>query len=149
MIGSTIGLRTDSDGELADIYLQTMAITHWRELPDGRIDIRGPLSWNELDWVEDLSPSEQTNLILSVPSVHFTPDKLAIETRPSTSLHFRDVRIARDCGVVVQATDAGPAILMLESLTLDDPEEPINWEYIGDSGVGDAVPATQKTGEAG
>ncbi len=154
LIGEQTTLFVSRDGVLQDVYLPSLVITHWRKTPAGPVEIRGALDLRSDPVMVRLGSGEVTGaeagrLLASIPSIVLVPDKLAIDEIPTGEFSFRNMRVSRLYGLVLQLTDAGPGIIEVESISLDDPAGEIPWIFLRDEVPGALVPPTQWTREAG
>jgi hypothetical protein len=154
IIGEPLMLFVAEQGGLRDVYLPSLVITHWRKTPAGPIEVRGALGLHsdpvmEQLESEDASAADAARLLASVTPFQVIPDKLAIDELVTGEISFRDMRVNREHGILLQKTSAGPGIIELESLSLDAPSEEIPWIFIGKDVPGDLVPVSQRIAEAG
>lgn len=154
VIGEQTTLFVSRDGVLQDVYLPSLVITHWRKTLAGPVEIRGALDLRADPVMARLASGEVTGveagrLLAAIPSVALVPDKLAIDEIPTGEFSFRNMRVSRLYGLVLQLTDAGPGIIEVESISLEDPVGEIPWIFLGTEVPGALVPPTQWTREAG
>lgn len=154
MVGESSTLFVSGDGVLQDLYLPSLVITHWRKTPAGPVEIRGALDLRSDPVMARLGSGEVTGaeagrLLAAIASIALVPDKLAIDEIPTGEFSYRNMRVSRLHGLVVQLTDAGPGVIELESISLEDPVGENPWIFLGDEVPGALVPPTQWTREAG
>jgi hypothetical protein len=141
LVGSECSVVFAADGSLLTVDLCSVAATHARKGAAGKLEIRGLLEfWRDADSPGSPQPASMIELI---------PDKLALFDYgggPDEDLFYQSIRLVKDYGITIQSTDAGSAMLELESLSLDpEPENP----WIPLEGSGMVAPPVQQTGQAG
>ncbi|MEM1444212.1 MAG: hypothetical protein AAGF67_17830, partial [Verrucomicrobiota bacterium] len=150
IVGKEIYLEYLSDGSLFAINLNAIAVTHVRKSGSGdKVEVRGLLDGEVLAQLQGLPLAEQKDKIEASGFVALLPDKLALTDWDDAEVIFRDLRLVKNYGISIQATAAGPGMLELESLSLEDPVEENPWLFLGEESRWDMVPANQRTGEAG
>lgn len=154
MIGEELTFIVSPDGILQEVYFPALVITHWRKTAGGLIEIRGTHDLQSDPVMkqlksQEMTGAEATRLLASAPNFSLIPDKLAIDEIPTGEFVFRDMRVMQRFGLVIQMTGAGPGMIELESLSLDDPVGEAPWIFLGTEVPGDLVPLTQRTREAG
>lgn len=141
LTGSECSVVFAADGSLLTVDLCSVAATHARKGAGGKLEIRGLVEfWRDTDSPESQQPTTAVELV---------PDKLALFEYgggPHEDIFYQSIRLVKDYGITIQATDAGSGMLELESLSLDaEPENP----WIPLEGSGMVAPPTQQTGQAG
>lgn len=154
MIGEQSTLFVTRDGVLQDVYLPSLVITHRRKTLAGPVEIREALGLRSDPVMVRLGSGQVTGavagcLLASIPRVALMSDKLVIDEIPTGEFSFWNMRVSRLYGLVLQLTDAGPGIIEMESISLDDPAAEIPWIFLGTDVPGALVPPPQWTREAG
>lgn len=141
LVGSACSVVFAADGSLLTVDLCSVAATHARKSPGGKLEIRGLLEF----WRDNDSPGSPQ----PAPVIELIPDKLALfeySGGPHEDIFYQSIRLVKDYGITIQSTDAGSGMLELESLSLDpEPENP--WIPLEGSRL--VAPPVQQTGQAG
>ena len=149
IVGQRIGVQVSGSGQIIDLELHAIAVTHVRKSNSEKLEVRGVLHTDELADLYDIDNNAIRAIMARAPKLEFLPDKMALGWDPSEDIFFRSLRVTPEFGIVIQSTSAGPGMLELETLSLDLPQEQNPWISVGDSSNRPGVPPSQRTGEAG
>lgn len=150
IVGQPITLLFDREGDLFSVELLEVAVTHVRDSPSGKLEIRGIIDLNDPNENEVQDEAALRIKMRSAPVVEFIPDKIALFHDPDSmedGTSFQTLRLVRDYGISIQATAAGPGSLELESLSLEPEINP--WIELRLLKEKLQAPPNQHTGQAG
>jgi hypothetical protein len=150
VVGQEIAVLFDAGGDLFSVEFLEVAVTHVRDSGRGKLEIRGLIDLDDPGESFDWDPEKFRLKMLQAPVVEFVPDKIALFHDPGfldDEIFFQTLRLVRDYGISIQANDAGPGSLELESLSLDP--EPNPWIELQSLKQKLQAPPNQHTGQAG